>query len=163
MSTGTFDYQNRTGSRVMSYVILALTAGITLLVRMMISNAIVIIASFFGVLILLSTLGVFVNRWLFIHEASYELTPQKLTIHAGKQEIVLTPAEVNGVGCDPIYDKQSKGTDTVKCWKLSILTIHKNYEFFSDNVLERDENNRISIRQFQTFGRELKHWVGMLE
>ncbi len=162
MTQGTFDYQNRVGSRMISYLVLVLTVCLTLLVRNRIDNSLLVIFVFLVLLILLSLAGVYVNRALFVHEATYELTPTQLQIHAGDKIITLTPEEVNGVGCDPIYEKRSKGTDTVNCWHLTLMTVQRRYEFYSVNVLEQDENNRISIHEFKTFAKELKHWVGML-
>lgn len=161
MSQGTFDYQNRVGSKILSYIILALTVLITVLVRLIFQNSVLTLISFIAVLILLATIGVAVNKKLFIHEARYELTPDHLTIDAGKDSLSLSLDEVNGVGCDPVYDKKSKGTDTVKYWSLTILTVRGNFEYCSDNVIETNENNQVSIRQFQQFGKELKRWMGM--
>ncbi len=163
MQPEVFDYQNRMGSRLISYLTLVLTLCISLAARLQLgSGSLATVFVFLCSLLGLSLIGVFVNRALFIHEGTYTLTPERLVLDAGKQHIELIPDEVNGVGCDPVYEKGSKGTDTVKCWRLSLMTVKGNYEFYSPNVLEHDENNRVSIHQFKTLGRELKRWVGML-
>ena len=168
VQTGTIDYHNRKGSRVLSWLILVLTVVIALAVNALFDIAILTIIVFVAALFLLALAMVPLDRKLYTHEASYEITPQQLTLHMAKEDLVLKRDEVNGIGCDPVLEKGSKNTNTVNYWKITIQTVpgegrkKTKYEIYSINNIETDENNQISLRQFQAFGKELKRWFGMI-
>ena len=168
VQTGTIDYHNRKAQRVLSWLILIITVVIALAVNALFDIAILTIIVFVAALFLVAAAMVPVDRKFCTHEASYEITPQQLTLHMAKEDLVLKRDEVNGIGCDPVLEKGSRNTNTVNYWKITIQTVpgegrkKTKYEIYSINSIETDENNQISLRQFQAFGKELKRWFGMI-
>ena len=168
VQTGTIDYHNRKGSRVLSWLILILTVLITLAVNLLFDTAILTVIVFVAALFLIAAAMVPVDRKYCTHKASYEITPQQLTLHMAKEDLVLKRDEVNGIGCDPVLDKGSRNMKTVKYWKITIQTVpgedrkKTKYEIYSLNSIGTDEDNQTSLREFQAFGRELKRWFGVI-
>ena len=162
--TGKIDYHDRKGSRVLSWLILAATVVITLLVRLLTGNSIIAIISFIAALIILAIATMPLETKLYVHEASYELTSQKLVLHLAKQDLVLYRNELYGVGCDPVATRGGSSSEDVNYWKITIQTLpkgtqkKKKYEIFSLNSNNSNEKNQQSLQEFQDFGKELKHW-----
>ena len=167
VQTGSFIYHDRKGSRVLSWLILAATLLITLLSRLLFENSLITIIVFIVALLFLAMITMPLENKLYVHEVNYELNSQKLILHMPKQDLVLYRNEVNGVGCDPVLERGGKDANIASYWKITIQTVpkkdqkSKKYEIFSQNVVEKDDDNKASILQFQAFGKELKHWFGM--
>ena len=168
VQTGTFEYHDRKGSRVLSWLLLPASLLIALLAGVLTNDSLIATILFMVAFIVLAIATRPLERRLYVHKAGYELTSQKLTLHLAKEDLVLYRKEVNGVGCDPVLTKSSQNQGTANYWKITIQTVpradqkKKKYEFYSLNIKESDEENQNSLREFQAFGRELKRWFGMI-
>ena len=164
VQTGTFDYHDRKSSQALSWLLLPAALLISVLVGFLSNNAILAIVAFMIAFILLAIATMPLEKKLYVHKASYELTSQKLTLHLAKQDLVLYRKEINGVGCDPVMTRSSQNSGTANYWKITIQTVpkvnqkKKKYEIYSLNSNESDEKNQNSLKEFQDFGRMLKHW-----
>ena len=163
VQTGTFDYHDRKGSRALSWAILGITVLITLAVRLLFNNSVLTVIAMIAAFLILAIATMPLEKKRYTHKASYELNSQKLIIHLAKQDLVLYRSEVSGVGCDPVMARSGKD-EVVNYWKIMIQTgprknkKKKKYEIYSLNSDETNQENQNSLQEFQTFGRELKHW-----
>jgi hypothetical protein len=161
---GTFTYQNRLGSRILSIVILAVTVLVTYCVRVAVSSAIVTLVAFVVCLFFLSALTIPLNRALFFKEGSYRFDEEGETVTIQlKETYTFTKNQVKGVSCEPVEDRRSK---TTRVYKISILPAGqesskkpvRSLDIYSDNVMVDNKESEQSVKSFTDFGALLKHW-----
>lgn len=154
--SGTFTYQNRLGSRILSILILVVTVGITYGVRVAVNSPIWTLVAFAASLFILAAGTIPLNRKLFFKEGSYQFNEDDSVTVRVKEEYTFRKSEVKGVGCDPVEDRRSKST---RMYKISIIPNQgKTVEIFSDNVMTDNRDSEEELKSFLTFGTLLKRW-----
>jgi hypothetical protein len=161
---GTFTYQNRLGSRILSIFILAITVLVTYCVRVATASTVLTLVAFVVSLFILSAITIPLNRALFFKEGSYQFSENGETITIGlKETYTFTKNQVKGVSCEPVEDRRSK---SIRVYKISILPAGKEgsrkpvkpLEIYSDNVMVDNKESEQSVKNFTDFGALLKHW-----
>lgn len=153
---GTFTYQNRVGSRMLSILILIITVAIAYCVRVAVGSPVLTLVTFAACLFILSICTIPLNRRLFFKEGSYQFNEDDSVTIRTKQEWTFKKSQVKGVGCDPVEDRKSKST---RVYKISVIpNAGKPLEIFSDNVMVDNQNSEEKLKPFLTFGALLKHW-----
>jgi hypothetical protein len=161
---GTFTYQNRLGSRILSIFILAVTVLVTYCVRVAAASTVLTLVTFVVSLFILSAITIPLNRALFFKEGSYQFDEEGETVTIQlKETYTFTKNQVKGVSCEPVEDRRSK---SIRVYKISILPAGqegskkpvKALEIFSDNVMVDNKESEHSIKSFTDFGALLKHW-----
>ena len=157
-SSGSFYYQDRKGSRVLSWIVLALSAGALFLVRALVGNALLSIAGFFAALVVLGILTIPLNNRLFLHQGEYELSQNQLTLRLPKETVSLTRSQISGAVSEAVYDRRVRGSGSVLCWRVRITAKEKTYEFCSETVNNSSEELTNRVETLTDFGRDLRRW-----
>lgn len=157
-SSGTFLYLDRKGSRVLSWIVLALSVGVTLLVRILAENSWLSVLAFVIALVALSILTIPINNQLFLHKAEYELSSEQLVLRLKKETVALAPSEVTKAACEPVYDKKVKTAESVLYWRVSLSAGERQYEFCSETVNNSSKEVSAHVEELVSFGQELKRW-----
>jgi hypothetical protein len=161
---GTFTYQNRLGSRILSIIILAVTVLVTYCVRVATTSTALTMIAFVASLFILSAITIPLNRALFFKEGSYQFDEEGETVTIRlKETYTFAKNQVKGVSCEPVEDRRSKST---RVYKISILPAGKeeskkpvkSLDIYSDNVMVDNKESQQAVKKFTDFGALLKHW-----